>query len=316
MKDEPRSPTKHQLDHAIPTVIHDPEEDLPLLARWLHRAMQNPTRFWGLVGGLVVVVVGLTVLGTGFSLGKATSDEAWVELEAAKTPAERVEIAQKHPKTPAGQWALLQAADAYYTQGFADLPANRDAALPNLKKALDLFEQVAREAPEGSDPARAAAFGAARTLEARNELDRAIKQYDLVAKTWPGTQEAEQAKRLAAELRKPESVAFYKDLYAYKPVEATIPPAGQGGLTLPPGHPPIGGGSMIPSPFMIPPPPPGGGSSMVPPPPPEPTTPPKPAPESTLPDDPFAPATKAEPLKIEPPAEPPAPKAEGEAPKP
>ena len=149
MKDEPRSATRHhQLDHAIPTVIHHPEEDLPLLARWLHRAMQNPTRFWSLVGGLVAVVVGLSVLATGFSLGKAASDEAWVELETAKTPAERVEIASRFPKTPAGRWALLQAANEYYGQGFADLPANRDAALPNLKKALDLYEQVAREAPE------------------------------------------------------------------------------------------------------------------------------------------------------------------------
>ena len=33
MKDEPRSPSRHLLDHAIPTVIHHEEENLPILAR-------------------------------------------------------------------------------------------------------------------------------------------------------------------------------------------------------------------------------------------------------------------------------------------
>ena len=84
MKDEPRA-TKHQLNHAIPTVIHHPEEDMGVLARWVHQAMEDQTRFWTLIVGVVVVVVGLTVLASGLSLGRAASDEAWTELELAKT---------------------------------------------------------------------------------------------------------------------------------------------------------------------------------------------------------------------------------------
>ncbi len=87
MKDEPRSPAvKHQLDHVVPTVIHNPEEDMPLLALWLRRALENPTRFWSLVAALVLVVVGLSVLGSGITLGRIRSDEAWIELQSAKTP--------------------------------------------------------------------------------------------------------------------------------------------------------------------------------------------------------------------------------------
>lgn len=256
MRDEPRSPTKHQLDHAVPTVIHHPEEDLPILARWLHRAMENQTRFWSLLVGLVVVVIGLTILVSGLSMGRAATNEAWTELEQAKTAAERVDIAQRFPNTPVERWALLQAATEFYSKGFADLPANREAASPELKKALEYFERVARSADKDSPEARAAALGVARTHEARNELEKAIRQYEYVAKTWPGTEEAEQSRRLAEALRRPDSVEFYKELYTYKPVETTLPPLGSGTLPLPPGHPSIGNfGSMLP-------PPPPGSSGM------------------------------------------------------
>jgi hypothetical protein len=307
MRDEPHSPSRHQLDHAIPTVIHHPEEDMPLLARWVHHAMENQVRFWGLIAALVVVVTALVVLSNGLSMGRSTSDAAWIRLETAKTPSERVEIAREYPKTQAEQWALLQAATEFYNQGFTDLPANRDAALPALRKALDLFDEVAREAPQDSPQARAAALGSARTLEARNELDKAIKQYEKVASTWKGTHEASEAERLAQALRRPENVAFYKELYAYKPVEATLPPMGQGSFTLPPNHPSIDGSSTtttptFPSPFVLPPPPPSSTpapkAETVPAPKAE-TPQEKPAPG--LPSDVFSPESPAPKTKAEPP---------------
>jgi hypothetical protein len=161
----------------------------------------------------------------------------------------------------------IESATEFYNQGFTDLPANRDAALPALKKALGLFEEVAAEAPQDSPQACAAAFGVARTYEARNELDKAIEQYQKVASTWKGTPEAADAERLTLALRKPENRAFYKELYNSKPVEATIPPMGQIGVPLPANHPPISGpGSTLgtgvsplldpTSPLLLPPPPP------------------------------------------------------------
>lgn len=308
MKDEPRSPLKHEHEHEVPTVIHHPEEDLPALARWLKHAMENPTRFWSLLIGLVVVVVGLSVLSTGLSSGRAASNEAWTELDAAKTAAERVEIANKYPKTAAERWALIQAATEYYNTGFADLPANRDAALPQLKLALKYFEQVAKEAPKDTPQARAAAFGVARTHEARNEIEKAIEQYKLVAKSWPDTEEGRGAKTLAELLQKPESVAFYKELYAFKPVETTLPPLGQDSIPLPPGHPTTGasGGGGLDS-LLLPPPPPslddkpkmpvGEEKSKA-----------SPASGSTLPDDVFAPSA--------PTATPPTPEPKKDEPKP
>ena len=252
-------PVKHEHDHALPTVIHHPEEEQPLLAQWLHRAMENPTTFWGIIGGVIVVTLGLSLVSSGLTLGgKATTDGAWAKLDTAKTPGDRVEIAKGFPNTPAERWALLQAASEYYMQGFNDLPANRDAALPNLKKALDLFQKVADAAPADTSPARVASLGLARTLEARNEIDKALKQYEKVAQTkaWAGTDEAHEAERLATLLKSPESVAFYKDLYAYKAPEAILPPGGVGSLpiSLPSDHPPLNGPTTptTTSPFTIP----------------------------------------------------------------
>ena len=293
-------PVKHQLDHELPTVIHHPEEEMPLLARWLDRAMQNQTRFWGLIGGVVVIAIALSVLGSGLSIGRATSDEAWTKLETAKTPGERVEIAKEFPRTPAERWALLQAASEYYNQGFNDLPSNREAALPNLKKALDLFQKVAEEAEPNSIQARVAALGEARTLEARNDRAKALARYDAIAsnKAWAGSDEARDAARYARILKSPEAKDFYERLYTYKAPTATLPPSGGLDFPLPSGHPPIGGapgmGDQASSPVFGPlddlpfssgtrPEP---NLSDLPPPPPTPDTKASPV----LPDDVFAPA--------------------------
>jgi hypothetical protein len=244
MRDEHRSASRHQLDHVVPTVIHNPEENMPVLARWVRHAMENQRRFWSLIAVLVVIVTGLALLSSGFSLGPSSSDAAWLRLETAKTPSERIAIAHEYPNTQPEQWALFQAALEFYHQGFAELPANRDAALASLRKALEAFDEVLRDAPQDSPQARAAAFGKGRTLEARNEIEKAIEQYQKVASTWKGTAEADQAQRLAEALRKPENVAFYKELYAYKPAEVTIPPMGEQGIPLPLGHPPLSGPGM------------------------------------------------------------------------
>ena len=294
--DETRAPlpVKHQLDHQLPTVIHHPEEDMPLLARWLDQAMQNQTRFWGLIAAIVLVTIGLSLVGNGLTRRRSITSEAWTRLDAAKTPGERVELAKDFPKTPAERWAKLQAATEYYDQGFRELPQTHESALANLKKALDLFDEVSQESEPGSPQARAAAFGAARTQEARGDLPKAIKLYEQIAKNpaWKDTNEARSADRLASVLKTPEAVAFYKELYAHKAPTATLPPGGMGkfDIPLPAGHPPLGG-SMT-APFSIPGLPGEPSPLSVPPPP---TADPARAavPATTLPDDPFAPTKDA-----------------------
>jgi hypothetical protein len=258
------SSTKHQFDHEVPTVIHNPEENMMVLARWTHRAMRNPNLFWGSLIGIAGAVLGIVLLSQLVSSRTSGNAEIWSKLETAKSPNDRIEIADNQPDSPAASWARLQAATEFYNQGFADLPNNRDTALPVLKKALDQFDLVLKDAPKDSPQAKVAAMGKARTLEARNELPKAIEQYNLVAKTWPGTPEAAQAKELAEALSKPGAAEFYKGLYAYSPSKVTLPPLGTDNFNLPilpaPGSGSTGAEAnpvgSLPSIPLLPPPPP------------------------------------------------------------
>jgi hypothetical protein len=310
MKEDARTPVKHEFEHAAPTVIHDPEQDMTILARWLHRAMAKGPAFWYLVFGVVAVAVVLTVLGNGLSRGKTSTGQAWTDLFLAQTPAQRKEIAEAFPNTPVAHAAKLQAATEYFNMGVRDLPNNREVAAPQLSNALDLFRQVAAEAPKDSPEAVAAAFGAARALEARNELPEAIDQYKAVIAGWPNSAEAKHSEKLAEQLKRPEAVEFYRQVYAYKapvaPPPSSLPSVGG----LPAGHPSLSGPTVPAGPLSIPllpgmegykPSPatdPGPAPFDLPPPPSLPETKPaksdattKPAVKDDLPSDPFAPAT-------------------------
>jgi hypothetical protein len=216
MKDE-QVPV-HELEHAEPTVIHHPSEDMTVLARWLQHAMEQGARFWTLVVLFVVVVAALALISSGVLAGRSSGGEAWSELTQAKTVKERLEIADAHPGTPVAGWAKLLAAEEEYANGVDDLttPGRKEMAGPRLAKALELFQQVAQDAKSPSQ-AVGGLFGAARTLEARNELDQAIDQYKKVVEKFPDTPEAQQSKDLIKALDEPTNRMFYKELYAYIP---------------------------------------------------------------------------------------------------
>src|SRR5215471_958417 len=102
-KQSPRSrqpasyPTRHQLDHVVPTVIHDPEEKMTALGRWTHRAIQKPRSYWGWVAAIaggVFVAVAVWKLATS---GTSTASAVWSQLETSRTAEERVKLSQDYP---------------------------------------------------------------------------------------------------------------------------------------------------------------------------------------------------------------------------
>ncbi|MGP0064652.1 MAG: hypothetical protein ACLQGP_13775 [Isosphaeraceae bacterium] len=238
---------RHQLEHVVPTVIHNPEEEMTALGRLTTHAIKEPKRYltWPLTI-IACVFVGVMAWKLATS-GRSRGSEVWTKLETAKTAEDRVNLAKEKPDSPAATWALLQAAKDYYELAVNDLPNNRDVALPTSKKALDLFEQIVQEAPHNSPQARAAALGKARVLEMRSrtpeDLAKALEQYQLVMNdpAWQGTPEAEDAKRLEEALKDPQAAAFYKDLYAFSPTKMTLPPFGTESL------PPVFPGPLSPS---------------------------------------------------------------------
>jgi len=210
MKDEPRP--VHEHEHATPTVIHDPEEDMTILARWLQRGMEQGPKFWLLlIGSAVALLVVASLLG-GLSMGTSANGQAWIDLIPAKTAEDQLKVARTHPNTPVADWARLQAAFEEYRSGLEALtdPKQRDLlAKTRLDKALELFRQVAKDAPKESPQSRGAAFGVARTLEARNDLAEAIKQYQFVVKAYPDSPEAKQSAGLA--IRDPRDAGTGED---------------------------------------------------------------------------------------------------------
>jgi hypothetical protein len=277
----PKAAPKHRPEHA-PTVIHDPTADETILARWLRESMEKGPRFWLPVGLAAVGIVALGIVLGNLGTGSSATSQDWNALLMAQNVEDQVKLGQD-AEGPVAGWALLQAAEERYREAFNDLPNNRDAALPLLSSAHDLFQQAREKAPADSPARRFAAMGMARTLEARGDLEGAIQQYQDVIKSFPNTDEAKHAEELVARLKKPESVAFYQKFSAYKPPEVTIPPHGTTGLDIPglPGlpanHPPLDG-PTVPAPDIDSPttgtlpllPPLDTGESDVPPPPPTP----------------------------------------------
>jgi tetratricopeptide (TPR) repeat protein len=248
-------PGRHQYQHETPTVIHDPEQDMMLLARWAHRALKDPAKLWGWVLGGVAAILAAVIVYNLAPGGGNVSSAAWTKLDEARSADDKLEVAKANPNSPAAPWARLDAAMQLYQSGVADLPSNSDAALQTLKKSADLFEEIARSEPKDSAVAVVAAFGLGRCLEARNELPKAIDQYKLVASTWPDSVEAAEAKKLADVLQKPEAAEFYKNLYAFTPTKVSLPPLGTESLDFPDVV-PAPTDAAAPASSLIPPPPP------------------------------------------------------------
>ena len=257
MKDEPRPVPVHHSESAEPAVFHHVDvDDSTALARWLRRGLEKGPAFWLLLAGGAVVIVAAATLASGLAASHTADPEAWVAVMNARTADEALKVAEAHPDTPLALSAQLSAANYEFNQGFEALSGagQRDLAGPRLKKALDLYRKVAAAADKKSPQAAVAAMGVARALEARNELPEAIKQYREVAANFPGTPEATRAEAMAKALEDPENVAFYKELYAYKPptAETSISPLSTPPPSIPGMNPAIGTSPLDPSKSFLP----------------------------------------------------------------
>ncbi len=242
MKDEPlktRSKLpqepKRLLEHET-AAIHDPHADETILGAWLRRTLERGPYVWILAACAICALCLLWIVMSTLGSKRSTSSQAWADLILAKDIDARAKVSAA-TTGPAASWGLLQSAEARYQEAFQDLPANRDAALPLLTAAHDLFRQARDKAEPGSASRRMAALGMARTLEARGDLDGAVTQYKEVARDFADTPEGKEAAELAERLRRPDVIAFYKEFSAFKPASPTLP-------GLPSDHPPLDGPTL------------------------------------------------------------------------
>ena len=137
---------RHQLEHEVPTVIHHPEEKMTALARLTHRVIKDPGKYASWALGILVVVLVIVIASNWTSSSSTKTTQVWTKLDSATKPEDLTETAKAYPGTVASEWAFVRAANEYYNTAMGDLPNNREVAVSNLRKALDLYEQVAKEA--------------------------------------------------------------------------------------------------------------------------------------------------------------------------
>jgi hypothetical protein len=239
-KKESHAPVK-QFEHAEPTVIHHYEDDQTVLERWMWLALDKGRAFWlKIAGGVILVALAALLLGR-LRAGDPAVAESWKEVLLATSADEQRKIVDEFPDTKAALWTKLRLAEEQVNRAFIQMPASRDEALPLLKRASDLFVEVQEDSHDDPTLQMLATYGHARALEARNDLKRARDEYAKVAETWPDTEQGKKSAELVKILDDPDTIAFYKQLYEFKPTEMTLDPAGRGTFNLPTGHPPLDG---------------------------------------------------------------------------
>src|SRR5437868_6884046 len=157
MKDEPRP--KPTSPHHPPTVIHHYEDDETVLARWLRHGIEKGASFWLMVCGVIAAAIAGLLYVSNRSTVETPTSRAWIELSTAKTADEAIKVAESPNAGPVAPWALLQAAGRLYNEGGGELAVNRDAALPLLRRAYDLYARAERESGSDATAKRLAAVG-------------------------------------------------------------------------------------------------------------------------------------------------------------
>ncbi|HPU07514.1 MAG: hypothetical protein WBH86_05570 [Thermogutta sp.] len=204
-----------------------------ILARWYAKIAPHSQKILIAVLVIVIVYLGWTIWSR---WAAAVENEAWQALHAAMesgAAADYETVAERFPRTNAGYWAQLLAADTHLQIGCRQILVNKADGAQELRKALDgylavrnvtispLFQQ---RVLWGLGRAYEALSG---TREGQGELDRAMTAYRELVQRWPDGPFSSIAKRRLESLEKSETREFYDALAAYEPVRPSVqPPSG------------------------------------------------------------------------------------------
>jgi hypothetical protein len=183
----------------------------------------------------LVVIVGIAWW---ISSSSARTAEGWQQFAVARTAEDYANLAEKHPGTEVSQWARLTEAEMHVGDAenmlFSD-SSGRNAA---LKKSEKIFDTVLKSTPLSDEMRERALYGLARTQEILDP-ELAAKAYDSLAKDFPNSVYAEDAKRRATSLREGSAKEFYAwfNQQTLKPEDIRGPKD----FGMPPGHPAIPG---------------------------------------------------------------------------
>ncbi len=164
----------------------------------------------------------------------------WAELAAARSAEDFANVADKYPGTTVGAAARLSEAEYHLQSGIRLSFTDRAAAVSDLKKARESYEQALEYGGLSDDLRVQALYGLARALETTSDSNttEAIKVYEKLAGDYPGSIYAEPAKQRAEALKTGSAQEFYAWFQQQQPKPSDLERPTDG---LPPGHPPLDG---------------------------------------------------------------------------
>lgn len=187
------------------------------------RLEEHATKIVAVVCG--VLVVAAAVIWFSRQSG-ARSVQAWSQLQEARDVRGFGQVAEDYPKQLAGQWGLLKQAELNLESGMSALFRDRELAVIDLKKAIEGFDALARDASEPVIRERSL-WGAAQALEALCDGDtaKATGAYQQLLKEFPDTYYKQLAEQRIEALKKADAQAFYAWFSKEAPKPTDVRPA-------------------------------------------------------------------------------------------
>ena len=224
-----------------------------VLADWLGGKVESVRPYFRiLVGGAIGVVVVAAVYFYLSNQQSSAREQAWQDLYAALSDDDFEllgQVAEHHSGSDIGLWAFQAIGDRFLNDGARLLYSDREEADKQLAKAFANFDIVSRTAREPMLKRRAL-YALAKTHEARNEMDRAEKNYQLLAESWPGSYLGTEAESRLKSIRDRNTQNFYAWFFEAEPPAMPIGPGSLNNFGNPlPNQPAMDGGSFLPGSF-------------------------------------------------------------------
>jgi hypothetical protein len=148
----------------------------------------------------------------------------WDEFALCRAPDDYAALAEKYPKSSVGNWALLEAARGFVTEGLSQALVNKDVSQERLEKAKSAYQTLlnSKVPPELREEAL---YGMATCLEALSEGDTApaIDAYETLLQEFPESQHRLWAEERINALKSKDAQAFYAWFHKQDPKPADRP---------------------------------------------------------------------------------------------
>lgn len=198
------------------------------MERWFHSLVPHASLIGLSLGALLLLFIAVAWM---FKTRAEIEEGQWISLvrrtglfEMTGTTSIMKEIAEEHPDSKAGLWALQIAGDGDLSNGLRTFAQNRTEAVREIEKAREAFRKVV-DAPtnlKSPELQRRSVFSLAYAYESLGQFEQAAELYRQLIEMAPDSPFTDQARRGLARSQNPQFASIYK---AFKEWEDPLGPA-------------------------------------------------------------------------------------------